>query len=241
MRAPARVLLVEDDDSVSRFVALAVDDMPVSLIRCRCVADAVKTLEEAPVRLLLTDLMLPGESGLSLLVRLRDNPQLRGDALIAVFSAGLGAQMRQELAAFPVWRLLSKPVPLGTLRQCIDDALAGGAEEAVSPPQEAAGTLSADDSSAVQTYFGGDAELFMAYRKSCEQQFPLDIRAGDAAMLSADLGALRRLAHSLASVQLTLGKTLQSEHAKALELSAEAGDVHASQRHWALVRSALMP
>ena len=239
--SPARILLVEDDDSVARFVALALDDLPIQLTRCRCVADAVTELENGAARLIITDLMLPGESGLSLLARLQNSPQLRGDALLVVFSAGLGAQIRQELAAFQVWRLLSKPVPVGTLRQCVADALACGAAEDSSQQHTASRHLSADDSNAVQTYFGGDAELFLAYRESCEQQFPLDVRVGDAAVLGGDLGALRRLAHSLASVQLTLGKPLQSELAKALELSAQAGDVQAARRQWAHLRSALMP
>lgn len=60
-----RVLLVEDDPSLRRFVALALDELDIQLLRCASVAEAVEVLSQGPVRLVLTDLMMPGESGLA--------------------------------------------------------------------------------------------------------------------------------------------------------------------------------
>ena len=70
----------------------------MSLVACASVAEALAALREAPVQLLLTDLMMPGENGLDLLQHLVDEPALRGGALQVVFSAGLGAAAQERLA-----------------------------------------------------------------------------------------------------------------------------------------------
>jgi len=72
--------------------------MRASTGRCDSVAAAIQILHATPVQLVLTDLMLPGASGVDLLQQLRAAPELRGQAKVVVLSAGLTTAARQQLA-----------------------------------------------------------------------------------------------------------------------------------------------
>ncbi|MFO1193288.1 MAG: response regulator [Rhodoferax sp.] len=130
-----RVLLVEDDAALRRFVAMALEDMPIELVVCAAVAPALEQLANGRFALILTDLMMPGESGFELLERLQREPRLRGDARVAVLSAGLTTVVREQLADLDIWRQLSKPVSVVTLVACVQDALDGAAAQAPGPPR----------------------------------------------------------------------------------------------------------
>jgi CheY-like chemotaxis protein len=233
-----RVLLVEDDPSIQRFVTLALEDLPVHLLVCGSVADARNHLARTPVQLILLDFMLPGESGLALLRQAQATPRLLGGARVALFSAGISPALRSQLEGLPVWRELPKPVPLTTLRNCIADALAQtheGRPDAIAEVAAAA----ADEASAIAEHFGGDVQLFHKYRSMCKVQFRADIDTGDQAMAQADLDSLQRLAHSLKSVLLSLGCGTEAKRAKALETTTRIGDAAASRALWASLRTAL--
>ncbi len=239
-----RVLLVEDDPSLRRFVALALDELDIQLLQCASVAEAVEVLSRGPVRLVLTDLMMPGESGFGLLQRLQQSPQLRGDARVVVLSAGLTGDVRAQLEGMDVWRTLSKPVSVNALEACVmdglrDDPPAGKGERAPLPgvQSDAMDTLESGTTHAIRTYFEGDLELFHAYRAACLAQFPCDLQEGDAASAAADLQTLRRVAHSLKSVLLTLGFAQWSAQAQELEDTSHAGVLVAARQQWVNLRA----
>jgi DNA-binding response OmpR family regulator len=226
-----RVLLVEDDSSIARFVGMALEELPVELVVCTSVAKALDALRAQPVRLVITDLMLPGESGLSLLQALQDQPALRREALLVVFSAGVTTDVRQQLNALQVWRILSKPASVAALEACVRDALQLTAEaERLTGGTEV--DLTAEERLAITTHFAGDTALFRAYRDSCFTQFSADCLAGDQAMAVQDAPALRRLAHSLATVLLTLGYQEASVVARALEATAQTSDLQGMAEDW---------
>lgn len=229
------VLLVEDDPSVARFVAMALEDLPIDLRVCTSVAAALEALHAAPVRLVITDLMLPGESGLSLLQALQDQPTLRQQALLVVFSAGINPEVRLKLNALDVWKILSKPVSVVTLEACVSDALqlGVGAERVLA---SASDDLTPDEHQAISMHFAGDVALFRAYKVSCLQQFAHDRLTGDRALAAQDAPALRRLAHSLATVLLTLGFRDASAVARTLEDSAEQANPEGMADGWARLR-----
>jgi len=241
-----RVLLVEDDPSLRRFVALALDELDIDLLQCASVAEAVEVLSQGPVRLVLTDLMMPGESGFGLLQRLQQSPQLRGDARVVVLSAGLTGDVRAQLAGMDVWRTLGKPVSVGALETCVMDALRDDSpavtDAGVPVPGARPDDLDGPDAGAthaIRTYFEGDLELFHAYRAACMAQFPHDLQEGDAASVAADLQALRRVAHSLKSVLLTLGFAQWSAQAQELEDTSHDGALVAAQQQWVQLRAQL--
>ena len=82
--------------------------------------------------------------------------------------------------------------------------------------------LTPNELAAVDTYFDGDRAFYDQFRHSCVQQFAEDIAQGDAACATQDAPVLRRTAHSLKSVLLTLGHPDLSAQAKTVELAAQS-------------------
>lgn len=251
--ARARVMLVDDDASIRRFVSLALEDLDVDLLTCASVAEAVKVLQTGPVQLLLTDLMMPGENGLDLLERLTRDAALRGPARLAVFSAGLNPEMRARLGRFDIWRQLSKPVSVTELEACVRDATEAGDSAAApaggmaslrsvhsaAPPHLAATELSPEEHDAARAHFAGDVALFTDFRASCRAQFPADLARGDAAIARGDAPDLRHLAHSLKSVLTLLGHDALSATARELETCAAGADMARAAPLWARLRLGL--
>lgn len=224
-----RVLLVEDDPSIRRFVQIALEELPIEFVEAATLAEARAALAAGAVRLVICDLMLPDGSGVDLLHELA---AARGNASrprLVAFSAGISAERREQLEGLGVDEVLAKPVPLDQLEACAQRALDDAPAAAPAPAP-----------GAVTQFFAGDAALYEAYRASCLPQFLRDVRQGDAALDAGDLGALRRLAHSLKSVLLTLGYGSDSERAAALDRAAAAGEMAIARDGWATLRASLL-
>jgi CheY-like chemotaxis protein len=237
----ARVLLVEDDSSVRRFVELALEDLAIELETCATVAEAKRLIALGPVHLLITDLMLPDESGFSLLRHLREQPPPLSQTRVVAYSAGITPAAREELESLQVWRTLLKPVPLATLRQCVEDGIEPmqAAEAAPGASAPSASDSASAEAHALATYFAGNEQLFRTYRASCLQQFEVDVKEVEAALAARDADSLRRLGHSLKTVLRTLGEATGSEAARKLEHAATSGDWPAVLRNWPALHRAL--
>lgn len=233
--APLALLLIEDDPSIRRFVALALEELPVELHAAASLAEARQRLGERPWGLIVCDLMLPDGSALTLLA----DPAARaaaGSAPWAMMSAGLTPERRAELAALGVTVCLDKPVSLDTLEAAVRAALpsAGPPEargRAADPaadgmlgslPQPAEALWPPAQAEALARHFGGDAELFGDFRRDVLRQLPQDAAEGDLACQRQDAAALRRVAHSLKSVLTLIGEPALSLQARALEDAAAA-------------------
>lgn len=255
-----RVVLVDDDPAIRRLVVLVLEDEPLALVCCASVAEAREALRAGPVQLLLTDLMMPGESGHDLLQQLRTDASLARPARVAVFSAGLDTATLAQLDGYGVWRLLSKPVAVAALIAAVREALSEGpAEHCAVPPglpplelpaAAAPAGRAARQQQAIAEHFSGDAGLFRAYHDSCGPVFNDDLLQGDAACARGDVAALRRLGHSLKSVLRSLGENDAAEAAQALDSAAQAAaagqgagraaELQALQAAWARLRRALL-
>lgn len=243
MTAP-RVLLVEDDASIRRYVSLALEDLPIELVEAGSMAQAERALTGAAFALVITDLMLPDGHGLDLLARLHAEP-LRPVPRTVVFSAGLTKEVRARATSLGVWRVLDKPVSLDALTDCVSQALGEAPPEAGPPPLEPQTSVacSADEAGAraLATHFGGQAALFRAFRASSMAQFPEDLQVGDTACRNGDVPALRRLAHSLKTVLQLLGADEASAQARALESAAQAGtQIGDLLPRWQALRAAVL-
>ncbi|GAP36903.1 response regulator [Piscinibacter sakaiensis] len=236
MSAP-RVLLLEDDASIRRFVAMALELSGIELLECETVAQALQTLRGGPVRLIITDLMLRNESGFDLLKALDEAPTLAADARIAVFSAGLNTPTLKRLAGHRIWRVLSKPTTVAALEDCVRDALADTPASEPGAPEPA---TSPDEAQAIALHFGGEVRLFRTYRAACLTQFALDVAGGDSAVARRDAAELRRLGHSLKSVLKMLGQPEAAERAAALDRAAAGTDWPETQQSWAALREHLL-
>ncbi len=224
---PPRVILVEDDAALRRFVEMALEELDIALVSCSRLSEAVQALEAAPARLVLTDLMLGGESGLEFVQRLANEPGLRGEARIVVLSAGLSPEVRQRLALLPVWRVLAKPIGLTELERTVEEALAG------SDGTMAAAQLDpVDEADAIARHFNGDESLYRAFRVTCLRQFAADAQDGDVACAQRDVQSLRRVAHNLKTVLRSLGHVVLGDLAAAIEDQASAGELASAAGLW---------
>lgn len=228
-----RVLLVEDDPSIRRFVSLALEDEPVTLTQAHCLADAVQALRGEPFALVLCDLNLPDGSGVDLLRALAGPDSPCPAARRVAFSAGVVGDMRRELEAAGVHEFLPKPASLAQLQDCVGRALSGTSAPPPAAPAPAG-------PSAVDEYFGGDQGLYDAFLAQCRPQFARDASTGDLAQQQADLAALRRLAHSVKSVWRSLGLAADSSLAARVEDAAAAQRVDLAWSLWPTLRERLL-
>ncbi|GKT22145.1 response regulator [Acidovorax sp. SUPP3334] len=241
------VLLVEDDASVSRFVGMVLDGLPVSLKVCASVEEALEFLARHRAQLIITDLMMPGESGMGLIQRMAADPSLAAGAKVVVFSAGLNTAVRAQLASMNIWRTLAKPASVGDLQGCVRDTLElFRPEEAGAPatPDASAAKavhegLAEHEAHALAKHFANNRPLFDTYRSRCLVQFAKDCQEGDRAVDAVDLPALRRLGHNLRTVLLTLGRGEGSRLAGLLEEAAFAEDGPAAVAGWRALREHL--
>jgi DNA-binding response OmpR family regulator len=256
----ARVLLIEDDSSIRRFVSMALESLPLRLIEASTLAEAREQLVPGDIALLIVDLMLPDGNGLDFLAELRSHAFGKAPPRAIVFSAGVTASMRESAAALGVWCVLDKPVALSRLLSAVRDALASeqplrAQGEPVRPsasPHDAPASRndltpahSAETGkrreAAIQEHFAGQSALFHAFLETALAQFPRDIASVDAAFEREDLAALRREAHNLKSVLRLIGEeamSVQAEHVEqaAASASAEAG---ALRMAWVPLRAGL--
>lgn len=256
-----RVVLVEDDVSIRRFVELALEELPVELVSCADLAEGRHALGQGRADVLLTDLMLPDGNGGALIEMLRARPdQGRGTHLV-VFSAGLTDEVVARMAQLGVRTILRKPVSLAELERSVlaalDDPAAAGSATPGAPAASAIPTpsdhpLPSDPTpptppghpdgpvdAAVARYFGGDRALYLQYRAMCAAQFEADLAEGAACTAAGDLPALRRLAHSLKSVLASLGDDAGSAVAAALERQAADDQGDAAPLGWARLAAVL--
>nr|WP_242700002.1 response regulator [Delftia sp. SD083] len=246
-------MLVEDDASIARFVTLALEGMPLNLVSCASAEQAQSLLQSQPFALLITDLMLPGASGVELIEWLRSSPQAGCSAV--VFSAGVRADVALRLEQLQVWGVLRKPVSVAQLVDCVESVLAAqpagspapasgqaaGADVPADMPADMPSDMPADGGPAVvSSYFGGDAALFHSYRASCLAQLPDDVALGENLLAARDAAALRRLAHNLKSVLRLLGHEQASGLAQTLEQACLASDWAGATDAWRQLGAALL-
>lgn len=237
-----RVLVVEDEASIRRFVEMALEDEPIELVLAASLAEAHLALATAPAQLVIGDLMLGDGSGYTLFESLTG---VTGTRCVA-FSAGIAADARARLAAIGVHEVLSKPVSVAALQQCVALTLAAANEpregargEAAAPAVAAVASATAAEQGLADEYFGGDVELLRVYRVQCLRQFARDVVEGDRAAERADVPALRRLAHGVKSVLRMLGEVDAAAVARHVEDLGAAGEPGPTLSAWPNLRERL--
>ncbi|MGB9737609.1 response regulator [Chloroflexus sp.] len=111
---PKRILIVDDDPQIRRLVTLALtDETSYEVSDVSSAEAALLHISRQPVDLLVTDLLMPGMSGIELIQRVR---QLDPNTAIVVFTIspeGLSPQLQAELQ---IDYVLSKPATAEQLR-----------------------------------------------------------------------------------------------------------------------------
>ena len=234
--APPRILVLEDDPAIQRFIALALMGQDLELLACHTLHEARAALTTAPVQLLLMDMTLPDGSGLELLHWIHEKLTFAASTLpVVVFSGGVNRAAEQQLLSQGAWRVLHKPASVSALLASVEDALSlSGAHQPVSKVEltEVIGDPASD-------FFAGNRALYMAYRAACLARFTLDVEQGNDAMRKGDMKALRRVTHNLKSVLRMLGHAELSMLAGAIEEAANRCD-YSAQEQWPLLRAMLL-
>jgi len=115
------ILLAEDDDSMRRFLAKALERAGYDVFSYGNGAEAFEGLKERPVSLLLTDIVMPEMDGIELA---KKASELQPDMKI-MFITGFAAVALQEYPEAPLKsRILSKPIHLKDLVHEVDRMLA---------------------------------------------------------------------------------------------------------------------
>lgn len=115
------VLLVDDDPFIHEMVASMIDDGKYSVISAMNAADAIKIMSEQTPDIIITDALMPGESGYSLIHKIKTNPATAEIPviLITILEEPNGSVMDGSgMADFRV----SKPLYLSDLTSVLDDA-----------------------------------------------------------------------------------------------------------------------
>lgn len=250
MVARPRVLLLEDDPAIQRFVALVAEDCDVEVQGVHCLADADKALKAGSFDLLLADLMLPDGCAVEWLQRTRQADETRARLRVVAFSAGLGTTVRHALGLAGVERFLPKPVSVDDLQACFSElwgtpvarepdvgrhACDGceAAHPATPPPHQRSGAA------VVQRYFGGDARLHADFLQAWRGGLVRDLARVEQHLADADLAAVGRMAHSMKSALRMLGESRLAQDASLVEQRcAERTDAGASLA-WDRLRSGL--
>jgi len=210
---PCRLLLLEDEELVECLVHFALQDTGIQLVHCRSVAEAERAMAARPFDILLADLHLPGESGLSFLGRLPGVPGWRPSMHTIAFSSGLTAIVRSELESAGVHTMLEKPASVAALRACLS---------------EAAGWVSAQEAHARAPAVSRNR----MDRAHCLQSLDSDLPLLQEAMEQSDLTSTARLMRDWMPILDAIGDADAVSDAHSLELAAMSGDSFAAQSAW---------
>ena len=105
----SKILLAEDDDSLRRFLAKALERAGYEVVACPDGEAALAALEQGPYDLLLTDIVMPGVDGIEVARQAAAREPSQRIMFITGFAAvALSAGARAPQGA----KILSKPVHL---------------------------------------------------------------------------------------------------------------------------------
>lgn len=248
--ARPRVLLLEDDRAIQRFVASVAQDCGVDLHVAHRLATADQALETGEFDLLLADLMLPDGCAVEWLQHRRQVEMARHPRRIVAFSAGLGATVRHALGLAGVDRFLAKPVSVDELQACfgalrgadgIQGQDAGCTCRAGYGPSPRA-SLACDAAtrvSVVERYFGGDAQLHDDFLQAWRAGLAREMARADQHLAAADFAAIGRIAHGMRSALHMLGETSLARDASIVEQRCFKQDGAGAALTWSALRSDL--
>lgn len=81
-RNPIRILLVDDDSFVHEMVGSMINEEEYSLISAMNVSDAMRVIMNQRPDVIVTDAMMPGESGFCLISRVKSDPRTQDIPII---------------------------------------------------------------------------------------------------------------------------------------------------------------
>jgi DNA-binding response OmpR family regulator len=129
MAETRRILIVDDEPKVAFFLQESLESLGhnYEVVSAASGEAALAEIEHAPFGVVITDLRMPGISGLELMQRVRDeHPQTRTILITAYGSEEVEAEMRRLQA----YRYFTKPFRIQDLTAAVQEALREGASSA---------------------------------------------------------------------------------------------------------------
>lgn len=121
------ILIVEDEPTMSWALAEGLSDDGFTIDTFRCAEDAWSWLQKCSSDLVITDLKLPGMSGIDLAKKLQRGPHAQPVIVVTAYGTPETLAQVQNAGACDCF---SKPFPIDTLRRSVrralDDAAAAG-------------------------------------------------------------------------------------------------------------------
>ena len=122
-RARSRILVVEDDESVRRFLRQALENAGYQVIVGKDGHEGLSLYRENPTDLIITDIVMPGMDGLGVIMEiLSEFPESR---LIAISGGNDQAthEMLHMAVKFGACRTIQKPFSVSVLLDTVREAL----------------------------------------------------------------------------------------------------------------------
>jgi CheY-like chemotaxis protein len=122
----ARILVVDDVEAIRQAMAIVLEKEGHEVVQAADGLDGIRRLREAPVDLLVTDVLMPGADGIEVIKAVRQHaPQLKVIAMSGggnQLPAGFSLKMAQ---AFGAKAVLYKPFENAELVEAVRSVLAG--------------------------------------------------------------------------------------------------------------------
>jgi CheY-like chemotaxis protein len=121
--APRRILVVDDEYAIRVLLRSFLESHNYEVRLAEDGDSALRTFEAFQPEVVITDIMMPVESGLSVVSRIRDrNPSIRVVYLSAwLDEADTEKRLNEELRNHPDYRLIKKPFDLDALLSVIEE------------------------------------------------------------------------------------------------------------------------
>lgn len=115
------VLVVEDDTDAREVLSFMFRRLGARIREVESAAEALQEYLHTRPEVLVSDISMPGEDGISLITKIRAHEQLRGNAPIAAIalSGFTGPELRSQVLAAGFQVLLAKPIEPEALRDAV--------------------------------------------------------------------------------------------------------------------------
>lgn len=121
--AEARVLVVDDEADVRQVVTLSLQQAGLVVSSAENVAAARTLLEKGPVDVIVSDVMMPGEDGITFLMQIH---QAYPEIPVILMTGQAQLQMALDAIRYGAFEMILKPFDFGMLNSAVDRALAHG-------------------------------------------------------------------------------------------------------------------
>jgi len=123
-----KILVVDDERDVVRYISMVLEDEGYDVDTVLNGKDALKQIEEKPPDLICLDVMMPGESGLTLFKNLRENTRFREIPVFIISAVEKEAEFDitnyiSDVNITPPERYFEKPIVVDRLLNAVKETI----------------------------------------------------------------------------------------------------------------------